>query len=228
MNQKKDPSYLLGQLAGAVLMGGITAAVAGAARKAWKRNAETPELPDDAIAILPETETTAAAEWHTFRGQISELRDGELLVDNGETSIRFTIADVPVLDALTGQPVETLPECGTVAVVYDAAAPMTMSLPPLTNGAVSILLNPVQADMVPLRASAEALGYQVSWLGFQTPIILTKDDIRLELQLDSDCFSYTHMTRDIHPLDRIARLSQPIRLDGSVVLAPADLIANLM
>ena len=228
MNLKRDPSYLLGQLAGIVLMSGITAAVAATARRAWKRNAETPELPDEAVAILPEEEPIAAPQWRTLRGEIVELREGEVLVDDGKTAIRFTTADVPVLNARTGQPVDTLPERGSVAVVYDACAPMTMSLPPLSNGAVSILLDPIPADMLPLRSNAEAMGYQVSWLGFQTPIVLTKDDIRLELLLDSDRFTYTHMTRDLQPLDHIERLSQPVRLDGSVVLAPAELIAALV
>ena len=226
MNRKRNSSYLLGQLAGFALLGSVTAAVATAARRAWRRNAEEPELFDEDEDFL--TEEEPAPQWRTLRGEIVALREHEILVDDGKTTIRFTTAGVPVLDARTGQPAAALPERGPVAVVYDACAPMTMSLPPLSNGAVSILLNPIPADMVPLRSSAEALGYQLSWLGFQTPIVLTKDDIRLELCLDSDRFTYTHRTRDLQPLDRVERLSQPVRLEGSVVLAPADLIAALV
>ncbi len=215
---KKDPSYLLGQLTGLVLLGGVTAAVAAAARRAWRRNAAAPEQPGDVPMPV----------WRTLYGEIVERRDGEILVDDGVSPIRFTTVDVPVMDAGTGQQVAGLPECGPVVVIYDLNAPMGLSLPPLCTGAVSILLNPTPADMVPLRASAVEKGYEVSWRGFQTPIILTKNDITLKLQLDSDRFTYIHRTRDLQPLDRIERLSRPVRLDGSVLMVPADLIAALV
>ena len=220
MKLKRDPSYLLGQLTGLALIGGFTAALIQAAGKAWRRSSEAIEMMEE--------ESVQPPLWRTLTGEITACSGGELLVDDGVTAIRFTIADVPVLDARSGQPVAELPTCGTVAVVYDANAPMAMSLPPLSNGAVSILVNPVPADMLPLRANAEAKGYQLSWLGFQSPITLTRGDITLELLLDSDELTYFHRSRDIHPLDRMERLSQPVRLDGSVLMVPADLIAALL
>lgn len=225
MKQNRNRAYLLGQLSAVCLLSGFAAAVAAVAHRAWKRHPEEALHSEEWDGVPEECQ---APDWRTLRGQIVERREGELLVDDGNLAIRFTTVNVPVLDARTGQTVCGLPDEGTVAVIYDANAPMSMSLPPLSNGAASILLHPVPADMVPLRISAEARGYQLSWLGFQTPIVLAKDDITLELQLDSSRFCYRHQTRDIHPLDRLECLSQPVRLDGNVVVVPADLIAMLV
>ena len=124
-----------------------------------------------------------------------------------------------------------------------ANAPTTMSLPPQTSGTIGIVVAKSDAELsfdayyeqftgnetaqgaledtyVELRAAAEAKGYTVTWTSNKKPIVLTKDDITAEVTIGSDAFTYTHMTRDLQPLDRMEKLSMAAKLENGKTMVP--------
>ena len=78
-----------------------------------------------------------------------------------------------------------------------------------------------------LRAAAEAKGYTVTWTSNKAPIKVTKGDITAEITIGSDAFTYTHMTRDIQPLDRMEKLSMPAALQEGKTMVPQSFIDAL-
>lgn len=86
----------------------------------------------------------------------------------------------------------------------------------------------VVSTYVPLRKLAEAKGYKVEWFGMDKPIVLTKKDIRLEVTLNTKTLKYTHRTKDIHPLDKVAELDLMTVLEGSTTMVSSQLIDMLL
>jgi hypothetical protein len=73
---------------------------------------------------------------------------------------------------------------------------------------------------VGLRTNAEAKGYTVTWTSNAEPITLTKGDITVTVTIGTDAFTYTHMTRDMQPLDSADKLDLVTRLvDGKTMVA---------
>ena len=80
---------------------------------------------------------------------------------------------------------------------------------------------------VELRTLAEEKCYTVTWTSNKKPIILTKDDITAEITIGSDEFTYTHMTRDIQPLDRMEKLSLSVKLENGKTMVPKSFVDAL-
>ena len=77
-----------------------------------------------------------------------------------------------------------------------------------------------EAKYVGLRAAAEAKGYTVTWVSNARPITLEKGDITVTVTIWSDAFTYTHLTKDVQPLDSADKLDLPTRLtDGKTMVA---------
>ena len=77
-----------------------------------------------------------------------------------------------------------------------------------------------EAKYVGLRAAAEAKGYTVTWVSNARPITLEKGDITVTVTIGSDAFTYTHLTKDVQPLDSADKLDLPTRLtDGKTMVA---------
>lgn len=84
--------------------------------------------------------------------------------------------------------------------------------------AVKIDENKKISKYVPLRQACEEKGYEVKWQGVDKPIIITKNDIYIEVKLGSAEFLYTHMTRDIQPLDRLKTIDLIPKLENGKTL----------
>ncbi|MDR2354775.1 MAG: copper amine oxidase N-terminal domain-containing protein [Clostridiales Family XIII bacterium] len=77
-----------------------------------------------------------------------------------------------------------------------------------------------EAKYVGLRAAAEAKGYTVTWVSNAQPITLSKGDITVTVTIGSDAFTYTHLTKDVQPLDSVEKLDLTTRLvDGKTMVA---------
>jgi len=116
-----------------------------------------------------------------FDNELTDMKNMlKLNIDNATTSIqnmqgsriRLTDADVKGQDAL---------------VFYDM---MTMSLPAQTNPSFVLILGEQEAPAVsvPLRETAEANGFSVTWQGKTKPVLVEKDGVSMELMLDDATF----------------------------------------
>lgn len=86
---------------------------------------------------------------------------------------------------------------------------------------------PEKASYVGLRELAEAKGYQVKWESATKPVVLTKDDIRVELTIGSTEFAFEHKTKDIKPLDKIDKLDLAVKLENGKTMVPNTFIDAL-
>lgn len=84
-----------------------------------------------------------------------------------------------------------------------------------------------KAAYVALRDLAEAKGYQVKWESAAKPIVLTKDDIRVELTIGSTEFAFEHKTKDIKPLDKMDKLDLAVKLENGKTMVPNTFIDAL-
>lgn len=84
-----------------------------------------------------------------------------------------------------------------------------------------------KATYVPLRALAEGKGYEVKWQSHTKPILLSKDDMKIELLIGETSFVFTHMTKDIKPLDRMSKLDLAVMLEGGTTMVPSTFIEAL-
>ncbi|MDR2295514.1 MAG: copper amine oxidase N-terminal domain-containing protein [Clostridiales Family XIII bacterium] len=122
-------------------------------------------------------------------------------------------------------------------VFYDV---VTESLPAQTAPSFVLILTPAPSEAAPseaepadgpatavaevkyvgLRAAAEAKGYTVTWVSNAQPITLHKGDITATVTIGSDAFTYTHLTKDVQPLDSVDKLDLVTRLvDGKTMVA---------
>lgn len=105
----------------------------------------------------------------------------------------------------------------------------TRSIPAQTNPEFVMILNSQKqlADndgekgtYVFLRESAEAKGYQIKWESSKKPIVLTKDDITVQLTIGSTDFQFKHLTKDIKPLDRMEKLDGAVKFENGKTKVP--------
>lgn len=87
--------------------------------------------------------------------------------------------------------------------------------------------NSEKATYVALRELAEAKGYQVKWESASKPVVLTKDDIRIELTIGSTEFAFEHKTKDIKPLDKMDKLDLAVKLENGKTMVPNTFIEAL-
>ena len=166
-------------------------------------------------------------------GVVSDIRENKegwtVSIDNDDMGMVFHIKEnLPVYDGNSGKNLtfKDITVGTSITAVVDAMAPMTMSIPPQTAGAVAFI---VESDKyVPLREEAEAKGYQVVWTSHSEPIKITKDDKVLLVTIGSKEFTYTHMTRDLQPLDRMEALSMIVKLEEGKTMVPSSMIEALL
>jgi len=84
-----------------------------------------------------------------------------------------------------------------------------------------------KAVYVPLRVLAEEKGYEVKWQSHTKPILLSKDDMKIELLIGETSFVFTHMTKDIKPLDRMSKMDLVVQLEGGTTMVPDTFIDAL-
>lgn len=140
-----------------------------------------------------------------------------------------------------------------VLIVYKRS---TLSLPPTHNVEMAILLSTKEelekfkkeneklnekdiipykeenetkkeSTYVPLRKHAEEKGYKVEWLANDKPIILSKNDIKIEILLNSKEFKYYHMTMDLQPLDNVKEMDLTPMLEKSTTIVSSSFIEML-
>ncbi len=92
---------------------------------------------------------------------------------------------------------------------------------------IEITDDAAKATYLPLRALAEAKGYEVRWVSHAKPILLSKDDIEIELLIGETSFVFTHMTKDIKPLDRMSKLDLIVMLESGITMVPSTFIDAL-
>lgn len=115
-------------------------------------------------------------------------------------------------------------------VLYSFA---TFSIPAQTTPDFVMILNGSETDeaanaaYVPLRALAEEKGYKVIWQSHTKPIVLEKNDIKVELIIGEKSFEFTHMTKDIKPLDRISELDLVVKLENGTTMVADSFIEAL-
>lgn len=165
--------------------------------------------------------------------------------------------NVPVVDSAKSVLSQDALKAGVhIYALLDPNAPTTLSLPPQTAGVFGVIAAEKSSDAeiqacyeaiceinakaddaaekpnaedsyTALRAAAEAKGYTVTWTSNKAPIKVTKGDITAEITIGSDAFTYTHMTRDIQPLDRMEKLSMPAALQEGKTMVPQSFIDAL-
>ncbi len=158
--------------------------------------------------------------------------------------------DIAVIDYETQKELQQseLKEGMYVYALIAGKAPTTLSLPPQTSGALVIIAAEKDTDIdfetyyakfapetdedtadvyTELREGAEAKGYKVTWTSHKAPITITKDDITAEVTIGSDEFTYTHMTRDLQPLDKMEKLAMPTKLENGKTMVPQSFIDAL-
>lgn len=124
-------------------------------------------------------------------------------------------------------------------VLYNAS---TRSIPAQTTPEFVMILNtaeelvatpdenpiiPEQGKYVPLRTMAEAKGYLVKWEAATKSVVLTKDDIRVEIAVGSVDFVFTHQTKDLKPLDKMDRLDLKVKLENGKTMV-SDTFMNAL
>jgi hypothetical protein len=155
--------------------------------------------------------------------------DGELKLNIGEDTLinkdtgekRVFNADdlknqelIVVYDTVaTSLPAQTAPDFVLILSAAPEAAPAEPSEEPSDEAVV-------EATYVGLRESAEAKGYTVTWVSHKKPITLTKGDITATVTIGTDAFTYTHLTKDMQPLDSLEKLDLTTQLaDGKTLVA---------
>lgn len=178
-------------------------------------------------------------------GTVSDIRENKegwtVSIDNDNMGMVFHIKEnLPVYEGESGKDLsfKDIAVGNRITAVVDGMAPMTMSIPPQTAGAVAFIVESgtpetlmttgqVTDKYVSLRTEAEAKGYQVVWTSHTEPIKITKDDKVLLVTIGSKEFTYTHMTRDLQPLDRMEALSMIVKLEEGKTMVPSSLIEAL-
>ena len=67
----------------------------------------------------------------------------------------------------------------------------------------------------------------MKWQSHAKPILLSKDDIKIELLIGKTSFVFTHMTKDIKPLDRMSKLDLAVMLESGITMVPSTFIEAL-
>ncbi len=209
------------------------------------------------ISAQAGTENVKTAEYAVESGVITDVAEsnGYMRVTLGtapEGIVLILKEDVKIVNTATGSMIKQseLKKDMHIFALIDANSPTTMSLPPQTAGTVGIIVADSNAVLafdayyeqftgktivqdeaddtyVELRTLAEEKGYTVTWTSNKKPIILTKDDITAEITIGSDEFTYTHMTRDIQPLDRMEKLSLSVKLENGKTMVPKSFVDAL-
>lgn len=194
----------------------------------------------------------------TETGIVSEIIDKDnykmIHIENDDMGMVFNVAgDVFVIDQKSGNTMKItdIKKDMKITAILPEKAPMTMSIPPQTSSAVGFIINngdekveiseykeflpevtieeEVKEDKyIELRAEAEAKGYKVEWSSNNKPIILTKNDMKIEISIGSNEFTFTHRTRDIKPLDRMESLSKTAILEDGKTMVPSSFIEALV
>jgi hypothetical protein len=139
--------------------------------------------------------------------------------DTGEKRV-FTAEDLTNQELIvfyevvaTSQPAQTSP----VFVLILSEAPEAAPAEPEADEETA---PPAEAAYVSLRAGAEAKGYVVTWVSKTQPITLEKGDITVTVTIGTDAFTYTHLTKDVQPLDSVETLDLVTLLtDGKTMVA---------
>lgn len=196
-------------------------------------------------------------QYMTVTGTVSEVTDKEnyymIHVENDDMGMIFNVKDeIFVVDQKTGKNMkitDIVKEMKITAILLKNS-PMTMSIPPQTSGAFGFVINngdekvnieaykellpdvTIQEEVkedkyVELRAEAESKGYKVEWTSNKKPIILTKNDMKIEVSIGSDDFTFTHRTKDIKPLDRMEQISEKLILENGKTMVSSSFIDAL-
>lgn len=175
--------------------------------------------------------TEVSEEKDHYRVQVGEAQNGTVFILSKEKPIF-------ILDQKTGKCIlaSGLTKGMTVSVVLDKNSPMTMSIPPQTSAALGVIITnnasdssktPATEAYQPLRSEAEKKGFTVTWKADTKQVILTKNDKKAVLTVDSNEFTYTHMTRDIQPLDNLEKMALPLKLENGKVMVSSDFLSAL-
>jgi len=156
---------------------------------------------------------------------------------NAENTLKLNIGNQTIIADVTGNTEYTADSLkGSECLVLYTIA--TASIPPQTPPEFVMILNTadqlngdsaviVKAEYTELRVLAEAKGYKVTWASNQKPIVLTKNDMTVEITIGSDEFTFTHDTRDIKPLDTMKILDLPVKLENGKTMVPNTFIDAL-
>ncbi|MDR2131721.1 MAG: copper amine oxidase N-terminal domain-containing protein [Clostridiales Family XIII bacterium] len=155
-----------------------------------------------------------------------DVFDEELL--SGDKSLKLNISKDTLIGKDTGEKrVFTADDLKNeeLIVFYEV---VTTSLPAQTAPKFVLILSEAPVASAPeeapeesapvvyvgLRAAAEAKGYTVTWVSNARPITLSKAGVTATVTIGTDAFTYTHLTKDIQPLDSAEKLDLATRLVG--------------
>jgi hypothetical protein len=149
--------------------------------------------------------------------------------DTGEKRV-FTADDLKNQELIvfydtvqTSQPAQTAPSVVLILSAAPDAAPVEEPAEePSDEDAVA-----AEATYVGLRAGAEAKGYTVTWVSNNQPITLSKGDVTATVTIGTDAFTYTHLTKDIQPLDSLDKLDLVTQLTGGKTMVSSTFIELL-
>ena len=151
--------------------------------------------------------------------------DNDLIA--GDNSLKLNIGESTAINSGDGEKTAFTAEDlknRELLVFYDVT---TKSYPPQTAPYLVIVIPEHNGTYVVkaseyagLREGAEARGYTVTWVSNSEPVTLTKGDITVTVTIGSDEFTYTHLTKDMHPLDSLEKLPLVTELaDGKTMVS---------
>lgn len=152
---------------------------------------------------------------------------------NAKNTLKLNISDnTQIVDAQGSKRLYSAEDIknSECVVLYTIA---TRSIPAQTLPEMVIILDKrqqketVDSKYIALREAAEGKGYKVQWTSNEKPIVLTKNDMTVEITIGSDGLKFTHLTKDIKALDRINKMDLPVVLENGQTMVSDSFITAL-
>ncbi len=210
---------------------------------------------EEKVKIELISENNIIEQFDTVTGVVTKVVDNDeykvIHIQNEDMGMVFTVAsEVFVVEQKSGDVLELsdIKKDMKITAVLPKNYVMTMSIPPQTPSAVGFIINngddkvellkyedfiksahdnSKEDTYVELRAEAESKGYVVEWTSNSKPIILTKNDMKIEITIESDQFKFEHLTKDLKPLDRMEKLNMPVILEEGKTMITSSFIDAL-
>lgn len=161
------------------------------------------------------------------------LSDDTVIVDTEGTEKIYSAEDVKgkncvVLYTVTTRsiPAQTNPE---MVIILGDSSNDELAQPEAagTESTEAAPTEAVKSEYKALREAAEAKGYEIQWTSNKKPIIMTKNDMTIEITIGSNEFTFTHMTKDLKALDRMEKMDMPVVLENGRTMVSSSFIDAL-
>ncbi|MBE6035365.1 MAG: copper amine oxidase N-terminal domain-containing protein [Clostridiales bacterium] len=184
------------------------------------------------LSLPPQTSQAVGFIIRSDNGSMDLSLYNDSLVNKNNTLKLNLSENTKIVDAKGSDKVFTAEDIknNECAVLYTVS---TRSIPAQTAPEMVIILDkenqlqPSEPEYVSLRNEAEAKGYKVEWTSNKKPIVLTKNDMKIEITVGSDGFEFTHRTKDMKALDQLEKMDLPMVLKNGQAMVSSNFIDAL-